>query len=123
MTMTASQKNKCHAIIHASALAAGAGNLSPVPGTGVAADTLALTGMAVSLAAVFGSDISKEAARAMAFSAIKNTLLKEPIKVITKELSRIFPGLGQVVAPTISVGLIEAAGWTMAEEMERRQLA
>ncbi|MFN3713612.1 MAG: hypothetical protein ACK4SX_08135 [Alcanivoracaceae bacterium] len=123
MSMTAEQKNKCHAIIHASALVAGAGNLSPVPGTGVAADTFALTGMAVSLATVFGSDISKEAARGMAFSAIKNTMLKQPIKVLGKELSRLVPWLGQVVAPTVAIGLVEAAGWTMAEEMACRRRA
>ena len=123
MSMTPKQKNQCHTIIHTSARVAGAGNLSPIPGTGIAADTFALTGMAVSLAAVFGADISKEAARGMAFSAIKNTMLKQPIKVLAKELSRFVPWLGQTVAPTVSIGLVEAAGWTMAEELARHRRA
>ncbi|MGD8175638.1 hypothetical protein [Marinimicrobium sp. ARAG 43.8] len=120
MNMTSTQKQKCHTIIHSSALAAGAGNISPVPGTGLAADTLALTSMAVGLATVFGADLSKEAARALAFSAIKNTTLKQPVKVISKELSKIIPWLGQLVSPAVSIGLVEAAGWTMAEEMAQR---
>lgn len=121
MSMTSEQRNKCHAIIHTAAVTAGAGNLMPVPGTGVAADMVAMTAMSVSLAAVFGGNLSEEASRALAFAAIKNTLLKQPIKTLTKELSKLIPFLGQIVAPTLSAGLVEAAGWAMAENLARHQ--
>jgi len=123
MSMTAEQNTRCHAIIHTAAAAAGAGNMIPVPGTGVAADMVAMTAMSVSLAAVFGGNLSEEAARGLAFAAIKNTMLKQPIKVLAKELSKLVPFLGQIVAPTISVTLIEAAGWSIAEDLARRRLA
>lgn len=121
--MTAEQNTKCHTIIHTAAAAAGAGNLIPVPGTGVATDMVTMTVMTVSLAAVLGGNLSEEAARGLAFAAIKNTMLKQPIKTLTKELSKLVPFLGQIVAPAISVTLIEAAGWSIAEDLARRQQA
>lgn len=121
MTMTEEQNTRCHAIIHTAAVAAGAGNLIPVPGTGVAADMLAMTAMTVSLASVFGGNLSEEAARGLAIAAIKHSMLKQPIKTLAKELSKLIPGLGQIVAPTISVTLIEAAGWSIAEELAQKQ--
>jgi len=45
-------------------------------------------------------------------------MLKQPIKTLTKELSKFIPFLGQVVAPSISVVMLEAAGWTLAKELE-----
>ncbi|MEI0485826.1 hypothetical protein R4K89_08490 [Brachyspira intermedia] len=117
--MTNSQHKKCHAIIHSCAVACGAGNAAPVPGLGLAADLVALTTMTTSLAAVFGGDLTAEAAKGMAIGALKKQVLKQPIKTLTKELSKFIPGLGQVVAPTISFALIEAAGWAIAKQLER----
>lgn len=118
--MTNEQESKCHIIIHTHAIAAAAGNAVPVPGLGIATDMVTMTTMCTSLCAVFGGSMPEEAAKAMAIAAIKNTMLKQPIKTITKELSKLIPGLGQIVAPTISVALLEAAGWTLAKELERK---
>jgi uncharacterized protein (DUF697 family) len=117
--MTPDQEGKCHAIIHTAAVAAGAGNVVPIPGLGVAADVVAMTAMATSLATVFGSSITQEVAKGLAVTALKDTVLKQPIKVIAKELSKLLWFLGPLVAPAISVGIIEAAGWTLANEMDR----
>ncbi|WP_349618221.1 hypothetical protein, partial [Azotobacter salinestris] len=122
MSMTEEQNTKCHAIIHSAAVAAGAGNLIPVPGTGVAADMVAMTAMTISLASVLDGNLSEEAARGLAIAAIKNTMLKQPIKTLAKELSKLIPLLGQLVAPAISVILIEAAGWSIAEELARKRI-
>ena len=92
-------RNKCHAIIHSASIAAGAGNTVPVPGLGVAADTIALTGMAMSLASVFGEDIPKSVAKGMAVAALKKAILKQPIKAVSKELSKFIPFLGSVFPP------------------------
>ncbi len=118
--MTDAQKSKCHAIIHSHAVLAGAGNVIPVPGLGVAADVGTMTTMAMALAGVFGGDISKEVAKNIATAALKRTILKQPIKMAAKELSKLIPGLGQIVAPSVSVGMLEAAGWAMAHELEER---
>lgn len=117
--MTEDQEIRCHAIIHSAAVAAGSGNAVPVPVLGLAADTAALVGMAIGLAAVFGQSIPECAAKAMAIDALKKTLLKQPVKVIAKELSKIIPFFGSVFAATVSVGLVEAAGWTLAGDFER----
>lgn len=47
--MTSEQEKKCHGIIHTAAVAAGAGNLVPVPGVGIAADMVTITGMTMTL--------------------------------------------------------------------------
>lgn len=119
-TMTPEQESKCHKIIHTAAAGAGAGNLIPIPGTGVAADIVAMSMMAMSLAAVFGGNIAEEVAKGMAVTALKNTMLKQPIKVLAKELSKFIPFLGQVVGPAISAGMIEAAGWALANDMAQK---
>jgi uncharacterized protein (DUF697 family) len=115
--MTREQTSKCHKIIHTAAAGAGAGNCVPVPGTGIAADIVAMSMMAMSLAAVFGGRITEEVAKGMAVVAIKRVMLKQPIKVLAKELSKIFPPLGMIVAPAVSAGMIEAAGWSLANDM------
>lgn len=115
--MTEDQKTKCHAIIHGHAIAAAASNAVPVPGLGVAADLITMTTMTMGLCSVFGGNVTESAAKTMAIAALKSTMLRQPIRVATKELSKLIPGLGQIVAPSISVAMIEAAGWTLAEEL------
>lgn len=114
------KESSCHKIIHTSAAAAAAGNLIPVPGTGIAADMVAMTAMTMSLAGVFGGSLTEEAAKGIAIAAIKNTMLKQPIKVLAKELSKLIPGLGQIVAPSISAVMLEAAGWSIAKDLDRQ---
>lgn len=117
--MTQEQKNKCHRIIHTGAVAAGAGNLLPIPGSGFAADTVALTTMACGLATVFGKDLSEAAAKALAISAIKKEIMKRPLKTIGKEIAKVIPGGGNVASAAISVAMAEAAGWSMAKDFDK----
>ncbi|MBQ7704870.1 MAG: hypothetical protein IJT73_05530 [Selenomonadaceae bacterium] len=117
MAMTDEEKSKCKKIIHSHAVAAAAGNLVPIPGLGVAVDTVTMTTMAMALSAVFGSSITENVAQAMAINAIKQTALKQPIKSIAKEVSKFIPILGQTVAPSISVIMLESAGWALANQM------
>ena len=118
--MTDSQQSKCHAIIHSHAVACGAGNLVPCPGLGFSADIVTMGSMCMCLAAVFGGSITEEVAKGLAIAALKRTLLKHPVKVATKEFVKLIPGLGQLVAPALSVVMIEAAGWSMAKELEQK---
>ncbi len=107
-------------IIHSHAVLAGAGNLVPIPGTGAAADIVTMTTMAVALSKVFGDAISKNAAECMVIAAVKRTLLRQPIKIIAKEVSKIVPFLGAVVAPAISAAMVESVGWTLAGELAEK---
>ncbi len=118
--MNDEQKSKCSYIIHSCAAGAGVGNVVPVPGLGIAADMTAMTTMAVSLCSVFGGNIPQEAAKSLAIAAMKRTLLKQPIRVIAKELGKLVPFAGSVFAASISAGMVEAAGWTLAHELDKK---
>jgi len=80
-----------------------------------------MTAMSAGLASVIGGNINEQVARGMAVAALKNTMLKQPVKTLTKELSKLVPYLGLVVAPTLSAALVEAAGWTIAQDLAQRQ--
>lgn len=118
--MTPEQEAKCRSIIHSHALAAAAGNAIPVPSLGLAADMVAMTTMCIRLCGVFGGNMSDAAAQAMAITALKNSMLKQPIKIMTKELSKFVPVLGSVVAPGISAVVAEAAGWVVAKDLDKK---
>ena len=93
--MTPDQESKCHKIIHSHAIAAAAGNAIPVPGLGIATDMVTMTTMCTSLCAVFGGNMTEAAAKAMAIAAIKNTMLKQPIKNNSKRIVKINSRLRQ----------------------------
>ena len=118
--MTEEQINKCHLIIHSHTAACGAGNAVPVPGVGIAADLLTMSSMAMCLAAVFGGNLTAEAAKAMTVATFKKTALKQPIKVISKELAKLIPFAGSIVSATASVALCEATGWALANDMHAK---
>ena len=117
MPMTDEEMSKCRKIIHGHAALAAAGNMLPAPGSGVAVDTVTMTTMAMALASVFGGSITESVAKNLATSAIIATIKKQPLRVITKEVSKILPFIGQLIAPTISVAMLESAGWLLAEDL------
>jgi len=117
LPMTDEEISKCRKIIHGHAAAAAAGNLVPVPGVGLAADTVTMTTMAMALASVFGGSITESVAKNMAINAIVATVKKQPVKVIAKEISKVVPIVGQLVAPSISVAMLESAGWLLADDL------
>lgn len=119
--MTSEQRRRCEDIIHGHAVAACAGNVIPVPGLGVAADLATMTTMAVALSHVFGGSITRNVAESLAINALKQEVLKQPIKSIAKELAKIVPFAGSAFAASISFGMLEAAGWEMAERLARAE--
>lgn len=120
--MTDEQRIKCHALIHTAALSAGAGNCIPIPGLGIALDMTAMIALTMSLASIFGLNIQREVAKGLAIATLKQTALKQPIKVITKEVSKLIPFAGAAVSSTISVAMIEATGWSIVEEIENKYM-
>lgn len=119
--MTDEEKRKCQKIIHGHAAAAAAGNLVPIPAVGLAVDTVTMTTMAMALASVFGGSITESVAKNMAVNAIIATIKKQPIRVIAKEISKVVPVVGQLVAPSISVAMLEAAGWLLANDLSEER--
>ena len=117
LPMTEEEKSTCRKIIHGHAAAAAAGNLVPVPGVGLATDTVTMTTMAMALASAFGGSITESVAKNMAINAIIATVKKQPVRMIAKEISKVVPVVGQLVAPSISVAMLEASGWLLANEL------
>ena len=121
--MTKEQKSKCHKIIHTSAGIAAGGNVVPIPGLGTSVDLAVIAAMAIGLAAVFGQNLTAAAARGMAYGALKDTIMKQPVKSVAKECAKYVPILGQAVAASVSFGLAEAAGWQLAGEFDGKAAA
>lgn len=117
MAMTDEELSTCRKIIHGHAVAAAAGNLVPVPGVGIATDTVTMTTMAMALAAALGGSITESVAKTMAVNAIISTIKRQPVRIIAKEVSKIVPIVGQLVAPSVSVAMLESAGWLLANEL------
>ena len=100
---------------------AGTGNLIPIPGVGVLADIGSLTMMARDLAIVLGNEECKnaEAAKAFTIGIAKRVFLKQPIKMIGKELAKFIPFAGQIIAGGISAAMTEAVGWSMVKSLSQ----
>ena len=112
MAMTESERSKCEDIIHGHATAVVAGNLAPVPGLGTAIDTAALTTMTLALASVFNVSVSKTLATNIAVNELKKYVGKQ----VVKEFIKIIPGFGSFASAALTIGMIESAGWSIAEE-------
>ena len=119
--MTDDEKKKCHAIIHSHAVLAAAGNALPLPGTGLAADTITMTTMAMALAGVLGGSIPESVARNMAVNAIVAAVKKNAVKAFVKEAVKIVPLAGQIISPSISVAMLESAGWSLANQLDEQR--
>ena len=68
-----------------------------------------------------GRSRKKTVAKTMAINAIVATVKKQPVKIIAKEVSKIVPIVGQLVAPSISVAMLESAGWLLAEDLSAQK--
>lgn len=117
MGMTSEERSKCEDIIHGHAIAIAAANAAPIPGLGVAADMAGCVTMAMALASVFGGSLTSSTAEAMVIPALKQSVGKK----FAKELVKFIPGLGSIAAPAITIGMIEAAGWTIANQLANQR--
>ena len=112
--MTADQRSKCHAIIHAapaSAAAIGAG-LAQLPGSDNAAITPIQLAMTVSLGAVFGIQLTQSAAAAALASVTAATVGRAVSQVLVGWI----PGLGNAINASTAAALTESVGWLLAKE-------
>ncbi len=116
--MTKKEIAMCNSIIHTASVGAG------VVGAGLAqfpcSDNVILTPiqltMAVSLAKVFGHDLSKGAAKAAVASAIAAKVGRAASQVA----AGLLPVAGNVINACTAASLTEGIGWIMAKEFEKR---
>lgn len=118
--MTSAQESRCRNLIHSHAAIAAAGNAVPIPGVGAAADVATMTTLAMLLAAELGGNIPEAVARNLVITALKKQVLKQPLKTIAKETSKYIPFIGGAISAGFSAAMLEAAGWTMAKDLDRK---
>ena len=117
MSMTTSQRNQCHTIIHsASALAAGVGFAGAQIPT---ADNLILVPiqitMIISLGAVFGRELSESAAK----SALATAMTTIAGRGISQWLVGWIPLYGNIVNASTAAAVTEGIGWAIATDFAR----
>ena len=66
------------------------------------------------------AQIISEVAREIAITALKKQIAAQPVRYVSKELLKFVPGLGNALSSVISAGLMEAAGWRIAADFDRR---
>ncbi len=113
--MTDEQKNACHGIIHTHAAAAAGGNLVPVPGTGLAADIVALTTMTMALGAVFGKRVEQDMAINFVTVAIKDAAFRFGL---TEAIKETFGKLIPPLSSAMSFAMLESVGWSIANKLD-----
>lgn len=120
VTMPKEFQDKCHAIIHPAAVAAGG------VGTGLAqiplADNAVITpiqiGMIIGLGKVFDQKITEAAARAILSSLAASFIGRSISQVVFGWV----PGLGNAINTATAAGLTELIGWTAAEQFYQNKL-
>lgn len=112
--MTRDEKNRCHKIIHATALASsgvGAG-LAQLPGSDNSVIVPLQIGMIIKLGSVFGMNISKSSAEATLATLIATIAGRG----ISQALVGWIPGFGNIINASTAAGVTEVIGWAVANE-------
>lgn len=123
------KRQNAKTIIHKSALAAASGNIIPIPGVGFAADIGAIISMNQRVKGLYAlGDVSKRGLGATTLhnvlrygseGFVKQQLAKFAVRMGVGEVAKFIPLLGQFVAATISVTIIEYVGEQMIEDFEK----
>ena len=131
--MTKKQRDKCHAIIHATSVTAAGvcAGVAQIPGGDHFALIPIQLAMVVALGGVFGIDREESVALAGIGSGaatvtgrIASTFGKSAVKNVgkatTKEFAKRIPIIGNVLNATIAVTLTETMGWQIAEQFANK---
>ena len=119
--MNASQQNKCHAIIHGSAVMCsgiGAG-LAQLPGSDSVAIIPIQIGMTISLGAVFGIELNESTAKSSLATATATMIGRG----ISQALLGWVPIAGNSINAVTAFAITESIGWSIAKDFSAKQLA
>lgn len=114
--MTDKQKKACHGIIHSHAVAAAgvAAGLAQIPGVDNAPLVAIEVAMTIELGAVFGIAVTKSSAMSVVAGAAGQTVGR----AISQALLGWIPGFGNVINASTAAGVVEALGWTIANQFD-----
>ncbi|MCI6152247.1 MAG: hypothetical protein MR673_03865 [Fusobacterium perfoetens] len=114
-----SRKDKCHAVIHAAAIAAGGvgAGLAQVPCGDIIPITGIQVGMVISLAKIYNRDITEQAARNI-LTAVGGGMVG---KQIARQLVGWIPLWGNVIKSGTAATATESVGWLVVNYFEEKE--
>ena len=102
-------------VIHSAAAVAGAvGFLSPLPGADAVLISPIQAALVLKLTSVYGQRPAGSALKAASYAALGQLMGKGASRLLTSFL----PGVGSVVRGGVAVGMTEAIGWAVVENLE-----
>lgn len=119
--LTSTQRNKCHAIIHAASASAGAvgAGLAQVPCSDNAIIAPIQVTMTIALGRVFGLELTDSAARASLASLAGTAIGRASSQVLLGWI----PIAGNIINACTAASLTEAMGWLLAEDFAKEAAA
>lgn len=118
--MNDSQKNKCHAIIHSTAITcAGIGaGMAQLPDSDNVFIVPLQVGMIVSLGAVFGVELSESSAKA-SLATVTATMVG---RAVSQVLVGWIPGFGNVLNASTAFAVTQFVGWAIVSDFHNRTI-
>lgn len=115
----ATKNEKCHAIIHAAAVAAGGigATTAQIPGGDIVPITAIQITMIVSLGEVFDRDLTRDAALNM----LKVLGTGTAGQTVARQLIGLIPGFGNVIKSGTAFTLTEGLGWRIVSKFEEEE--
>lgn len=115
----ATRNEKCHAIIHSAAVAAGGvgAGLAQIPGGDIVPITAIQITMVISLGEVFDRELTRDAALNM----LKVLGTGAVGKTVARQLVGLIPGFGNAIKSGTAFTLTETLGWKIVSKFEEEE--